>query len=133
MTETRHDILLASADWQSRTLILAELQERGYEVMAVPGLRYAIQAVLRGLVDPPLLIIDVYHDQEATPDDLKGLLTLLPQRPVILLGGAFDQARWQSLADDVTQVFHRPIRVGDVVEAVAQLVEKTDASREGNR
>ncbi len=133
MTETRHDILLASADWQSRTLILAELQERGYEVMAVPGLRYAIQAVLRGLVDPPLLIIDVYRDQEATPDDLKGLLTLLPQRPVILLVGTFDQARWQSLADAVTQVFHRPIRVGDVVETVAQLVEKTDASRGSNR
>ena len=118
----RHDILLSSADWQSRTLILAELQERGYEVMAVPGVKYAINAALKGLVDPPLLIIDVYGDESATPEDVRGLMTLFRDRPVILLVPVFDQARWEPLRGDVARYFRRPVRVGEVIQAVQQLL-----------
>jgi len=122
MTTRRKDILLSSADWQSRTLLLAELQELGYEVMAVPGVKYAIKAALKGLVDPPLLIIDVYGDKSATPDKVRGLLTLFRHRPAILLTPAFDQTRWQFLQGDVARYFRRPIRIGDVIEAVQELL-----------
>lgn len=122
MAELRKDILLSSADWQSRTLILAELQELGYEVMAVPGVKYAINAALKGLIDPPLLIIDVYGDESATPDEVRGLITLFRHRPTILLTPVFDQARWESLRGEVARYFRRPIRVGDVIQAVQQLL-----------
>jgi len=121
MTELRRDILLSAADWQSRTLILAELQELGYEVMAVPGVRYAIQAALKGLVDPPLLIIDVHHDPDATYENVEGLLSLFPERPVILLVGVFEQRQWEPLRGRVTHLFRRPIRIGDVVGLVKAL------------
>ncbi len=121
MTELRHDILLSAADWQSRTLILAELQELGYEVMAVPGVHYAIQAALKGLVDPPLLIIDVHHDPEATYEKVQGLLSLFPDRPAILLIGVFDQRQWEPLRSRASHFFRRPIRIGDVVATVQTL------------
>ena len=122
MAELRKDILLSSADWQSRTLILAELQELGYDVMAVTGMRYAISAALKGLVDPPLLIIDVHGDESATPEDVRGLMTLFRGRPLILLVPVFDQARWEPLRGEVARYFRRPIRIGDVVQAVQQLL-----------
>ena len=118
----RRDILLSSADWQSRALILAELQERGYEVMAVPGVRYAINAALKGLIDPPLLIIDVYGDKSATPEQVSGLLTLFRSRPAILLTPALNQARWEPLRPRVARYFRRPIRIGDVIDAVEALM-----------
>ena len=120
--ELRHDLLLSSADWQSRALILAELQELGYEVMAVPGVAYAINAILKGLDDPPLLLIDVYRDPEATPEKVRGLISLLPERPVILLAGTFDRERWLPLCEEVARCFLRPIRIGDVIDAVRDLL-----------
>ncbi len=120
--EQRHDLLLSSADWQSRALILAELQEMGYEVMAVPGVTYAINAILKGLDDPPLLLIDVYHDPAATPEKVRGLISLLPGRPVILLAGTFARERWRPLCREVARCFLRPIRIGDVIAAVQSLL-----------
>lgn len=120
--ELRHDLLLSSADWQSRALILAELQELGYEMMAVPGVDYAVNAILKGLNDPPLLLIDVHHDSGATPEKVRGLISLLPDRPVILLIGIFDRERWLPLCGEVTRCFQRPIRIGDVIQAVQELL-----------
>ena len=120
--EQRHDLLLAAADWQSRALILAELQELGYQVMAVPGVEYAINAILRGLNDPPLLLIDVHHDPDATPEQVRGLLSLVPDRPVILMVGIFGRARWEPLRGEVTRYFQRPVRIGDVIAAVQELL-----------
>jgi DNA-binding NtrC family response regulator len=118
----RRDILLTAADWQSRALILAELQELGYEVMAVPGVDYAVNAILKGLDDPPLLLIDVHHDPSATPEKVRGLISLLPGRPVILLAGVFDSERWQPLSEEVARYFRRPVRIGDVIAAVQDLL-----------
>jgi len=118
----RHDLLLVAADWQSRALILAELQELGYEVMAVPGVAYAINALLKGLIDPPLLLLDVHNDATATPEKVRGLLSLLPDRPVIFMTGVFDRDRWEPLRGEVTRYFQRPIRIGDVIAAVQALL-----------
>ena len=120
--QLRHDLLLVAADWQSRALILAELQESGYEVMAVPGVAYAINALLKGLIDPPLLLLDVHNDASATPEQVRGLISLLPDRPVILMVGVFDRDRWEPLREEVTRYFQRPIRIGDVIGAVQALL-----------
>lgn len=120
--EQRHDLLLTAADWQSRALILAELQELGYQVMAVPGVEYAINAILRGLNDPPLLLLDVHHDPAATPENVRGLISLLKGRPVILMVGIFDRERWEPLRGEVTRYFQRPVRIGDVIAAVQELL-----------
>jgi len=90
--------------------------------MAVPSVDYAINAILKGLNDPPLLLIDVHHDASATPEKVSGLISLLPGRPVILLAGTFGRGRWLPLCGEVARCFQRPIRIGDVIQAVQQLL-----------
>ncbi len=124
----RQDLLLVAADWQSRALILAELQELGYQVMAVPGVEYAIKAILQGLDDPPLVIIDTHQDPTATPENVGGLISLLPRRPIILLVGVFEEKRWKPLREQVTYYFRRPIRIGDVIAAVQKTYGKPTVS-----
>jgi DNA-binding NtrC family response regulator len=114
----RHDLLLVAADWQSRALTLAELQEAGYEVMAVPGVRYGVKALIERLVAPPLLLIDIHADEDATPERVEGLLELAPGAPAILVGDVYGQAAWEPLRPRLAALLHRPITVGQVVAAV---------------
>ena len=92
--------------------------------MAVPGVDGAISAILKGLVDPPLLLIDVHNDPGATPEKVSGLISLLPGRPVILLTGVFDSSHWQFLREEVSLYFRRPVRIGEVVVAVQKLLPR---------
>lgn len=118
----RRDLLLIAADWQSRALTLAELQEAGYEVMAVPGLRYGLRALRRGLVVPPLIVLDVHADAEATPERAAQVLALAPGVPLVLIVGAFERAQWASLRPRVAAWLTRPITVGEVVATVRRLL-----------
>jgi len=115
---THCDVLLIAADRQSRTLVLAELQEAGYSVIATPALRYAFRALLGRRVHPEVIVLDVSGDEEATPGYVEQLPELAPGSPMILLAGALDLAAWQPLRDRVAGFLRRPLRVGDVVEAV---------------
>ena len=123
---TPRDILLIAADWRSRALTLAELQEAGYDVMAVPGLRYGLKAVLRSQVAPRLVLVDVWKDDFATPDRVEELTRALPEVPVVLLVGVFERADYAHLADRVAALLVRPMRVGDVVEHVRAWISPSE-------
>ena len=112
------DVLLVAADWQSRTLLLAELQEAGYSVIAAPALRHAYRALIGRKVHPRLILLDVTGDQDATPPYVEQLRELAPGSPLIVLVGAYDLAAWQPLEDRVAGFLRRPLKVGDVVELV---------------
>lgn len=118
----RHDLLLAAADWQSRALTLAELQEAGYEVMAVPGVRYAARALIRRLVAPPLILVDTHGDPDATPGHVEGLQELAPGVPLILIAGAYDWAAWEPLRPHLAALLRRPVTVGEIVAAVRRVL-----------
>jgi DNA-binding NtrC family response regulator len=122
----RRDLLLAAADWQSRALTLAELEEAGYVVMAVPGLRYALKAIVTGLVDPPLVLLDVAGDDEATPERAGELLELLPAVPLIVVCGAYERAGWEPLRPRLAALLQRPVFVGDVIAAVRRHLPPAD-------
>ena len=57
-------VLLIAADWQSRARTLAELQEDGYGVTALPGLRHALATLARRAAWPALIIPDVNVDED---------------------------------------------------------------------
>jgi DNA-binding response OmpR family regulator len=114
-------LLFTSADWQTRAMTLALLQEQGYEVMALPALRLGIKALLQDRVEPPLALVDTKDDEGATPEQLHYLRELLPETPIILLTGAFEQAVFAPLRDTIDLVLVRPISVGEIVEAVQRL------------
>ncbi len=123
------DVLLVAADWHSRTLILGELQEAGYDVMALPGLRYGLKAVLRSQVAPRLVIADVWQDDFATPERVADLAQALPGVPIVLLTGAFEREAYAPLRDRLAALFVRPLRIGDVVEQARSLLSRPDAGQ----
>lgn len=118
------DVLLIAADWHSRALILGELQEAGYDVMALPGLRYGLMAVLRSRVMPRLVIADVWQDDFATPKRVADLVQALPGVPIVLLTGTFEREAYASLRDRLAALFVRPLRVGDVVKQARALLPR---------
>jgi hypothetical protein len=130
LRKTRHDLLLIAADWQSRTFTLAELQEVGYEVMAVPGLRYGIKALIERLVMPPLILADTHADDDATPERVEGLLELVPNIPLILVISAYDRPIWEPLRPRLAALLHRPVTVGEIVSAVRRAWPRQDQGRE---
>jgi DNA-binding NtrC family response regulator len=115
------DVLLVAADWQSRALLLAELQEAGYSVTAAPALRHAYRALLGRRVRPKVILLDVIGDADATPAYVEQLGDLAPGASLLLLVGAYDLAVWQPLQDRVAGFLRRPLKVGDVVEAVRRI------------
>jgi DNA-binding NtrC family response regulator len=118
LRSTHCDVLLIAADWQSRTLLLAELREAGYSVIVAPALRYAYRALLGQRVHPKVIVLDVSGDEEATPGYVEPLLALAPGSLMILLAGAPYLAAWQPLRDHAVEVLRRPLTVGEAVEAV---------------
>lgn len=119
----RRDLLLIAADWQSRALTLAELQEAGYEVMAVPGVEYALRALRRGLVAPPLIVLDVHDDPAATPERVARLMELASGVPLVLIVGVYDRAMWEPLKPRVVAWIERPVTIGRIVDTVRSFAE----------
>jgi len=118
LRSTLCDVLLIAADWQSRTLVLAELQEAGYSVIAAPALRHAYRALLGRRVHPSVIVLDVVGDEDATPGSVEQLLELAPGSRLVLLSGAYDEEDWQPIHERAADNMHRPMSVGQVVEAV---------------
>ena len=115
------ELLLIAAQWQARTLLLAELQEAGYEVTALPGLRVALPALVAGRVRPALVVLDVADDPEAHPQRVQQMLRLLEGVPVVLLVGVYQATAFSPLQGKVAAWLTRPLRVGSIVAAIRRL------------
>ncbi|NOX62092.1 MAG: hypothetical protein GXP42_09140 [Chloroflexi bacterium] len=123
------DILLIAADRWSRALILAELQEAGHDVMAAPGLHYAVSVIMKGLIEPSLVLLDVHDDDYATPERVSRFMEFVPGAAFVLIVPVFQRASWKSLEEKGARVLSRPIRVGDVVELAARTLAEQEKAR----
>ena len=112
------ELLLAAADFEERRLFFAELLEAGYEVTPVPGVMYAVRAMLLKVIAPSLILVNAHGDPHATPKDVENLLALAPGVPLILVVGAMEIASWEPLRSRVTALLRRPIAVGEIIDAV---------------
>jgi hypothetical protein len=117
----KHPLLLVAADLEERRLLYAQLLEAGCQVLPLPGLVYAVRAILMRLVTPSLILLDTHDDGRATPANVEKLLSLMPKTPLILIVGALDNSRWEPLRRRVTQLLRRPVSVGEVVAAVQRM------------
>ncbi len=110
-------VLLAGGDFRPRALILAQLQEEGFDVTAVETWDEAERLLRKRAVRPAAVVFDV--EGETQPDAALATLARLvsPARVVVLTasrGVPPEQARARGF-----QVLARPYSVGDVVEMVA--------------
>jgi DNA-binding NtrC family response regulator len=122
LRSTSCDVLLVAADWESRALLLAELQEAGYSVTAAPALRHAYRALMGQKVRPRLILLGTAGDEDAMPSFVEQLAELAPGIPTVLLIEAHHLQEWQPLEDRVAALLRRPVSVGEVVEVVRRLL-----------
>jgi DNA-binding NtrC family response regulator len=122
LRSTSCDVLLVAADWQSRALLLAQLQEAGYSVTAAPALRHAYRALMGQKVRPRLILLGTAGDLDAMPSYVEQLAELAHGIPTVLLIDADHLQEWQPLQDRVAALLRRPVSVGEVVAVVRRLL-----------
>lgn len=120
MSDSERRLVLLVSDWQTRTLALAELQERGYDVMALPGLRWGVKAIVQQRVEPALIVVDTKDDSEATPDRVRRLRDMAPRAPLVLIVSAYDRKQFEPLRDIVAAFLVRPLTVAEIIDAVVR-------------
>lgn len=126
MSKPERRLLLLISDWQTRTLTLGELQERGYDVMALPGLRWGVKAIVQQRIEPALIVVDTRDDTETTPDRVRRLRDMAPRAPLVLIVSAYDRERFEPLRDIVAAFLVRPLTVGDIVAAIGSAYGNDD-------
>lgn len=127
------EILLISGDWQTRAFLLAELQEAGYEVIALPSVEVALSALASGRLTPGLVLLDTRP--ALTRAQAEQVLYLLEEGvPLVLIVGAYEARTFAPLREKVAAFLSRPLRVEDVVGQVRRLAPPLGKSPEqGNR
>ena len=118
------DLLLVAEDWQSRALVLAELQEAGYAVNAQAGLRQALNYLVQHPEHPPIVVLDLHGDDFATPETVDALLRLVPGAKLILIIGVYAEPVWDRFATEGNIVQRRPVTVGEIVQQVKGLLPR---------
>jgi DNA-binding NtrC family response regulator len=114
---TPDDVLLIAADLDERRLMLAQLLEAGYRVAPVPGMAYANRWLYLS-APPPMILIDTFGDDAATPAAVEDLLGRCPESRFVLIVRAIDSQRWEVLRRQTAALLRRPISIDEVVDAV---------------
>jgi flagellar biosynthesis protein FlhG len=126
-----NDLLLIAADDEERRLLFAELREAGYPVLPVPGLGYAMRMLSLRAVAPSLILLDAHDDPFARPVHVGRLAALASGTPVILVVGAIGMAWWEPLRPKLAALLGRPIRIGEIVDAVRKILPRKQAKLPG--
>jgi hypothetical protein len=118
MTEQRPDIVFLDADWQSRTLIRAQLIEDGFEIVATESWTM-MRRHLRPGSKPRLALIDL-KDLADPQDVLRDLRVLMkPERVLVLTAiGTIPREDIERLG---FHVMPRPFVIEDLIREVRKV------------
>jgi hypothetical protein len=121
--------LLIAADWQSRALLLAELEERGIEVRTEAGIYWATRVLMEERLAPPLVLLDTSGDPDATPHKVEQLLKILADDKVyptlVFLVSVYQRNEWHARFGPRAIVLARPKTVDEIATYIrARLREK---------
>ncbi len=121
-----HPILLVATPWRARTYILAELQERGYEVRALPGIHHALGYLIRRpAVQPVLVVLDTTGDPDLGPETARDLFEMTAPAPwVVITSAVHENLPEEMTASPRVHVLRRPVTVGDVVAKIVELLQQ---------
>ena len=118
MTEQRPDIVFLDADWQSRTLIRAQLIEDGFEIVATESWTM-MRRHLRPGSKPRLALVDL-KDLPDPQDVLRDLRVLMkPERVLVLTAiGTIPREDIERLG---FHVMPRPFVIEDLIREVRKV------------
>ena len=115
------DIVLLGTEWQARALVRAQLIEEGFEVLATdtwPMMRQYLQPGEK----PRLAIVDL----QGLPEPVRVLndLRILMKPDRVLVLTAMDTVAPDAIERLGFRVLKRPVSIGDVVTAVARVLQR---------
>lgn len=116
----QYDVAIVMEDARPRSLIVAELEERGLAVCAEHDEATALRALLTGSVVARVVVLDVGAGSGLSAKQARQLIQALDGRRLILLMSAYGAGEYGSLAGLAFRALVRPFRVGDVVQAVVE-------------
>ncbi len=119
-------IMLVAAPWQARTYILAELQEQGYEVRSLPGIRHALgYLVRRPRVHPALIVLDTMGDPDLNARTAHDLFAITaPAHWVVIASAVRENLPEDIITSSRVHVLRRPLAVEDVVNTIVSVVQQ---------
>ncbi|MDH7488809.1 MAG: hypothetical protein QHH80_04820 [Anaerolineae bacterium] len=124
-----YDVAVAMAETRPRSLIVAELEERGLSVCAWPDTTATLRALLTGEADARVVVLDLGGESGLSPEQAAQVARALNGRRLILLMSAYGGDRYAEARRHAFAVLVRPFRVGDVVQVVEEALTSPRTSR----
>lgn len=119
--------MIISKDRLERAYIGAQLIEEGFEVEGSANLIQGARDIREGKIRPELVIIDT-RDQDFDKEIVRVLYRLIPDVPLLLIQGAWDNPQTLDWAAGVSKLT-RPVTVGQVVEKVKEVMSRKSDRR----
>jgi len=115
-------ILLAGKDWQSRTLLRAQLLEEGFEVEAHETIAHALAALDAEAAPPDLLIADISASGDPSAD-VDALAARSRQVPIWIIASRTYIIEKGLRGHGFQMILLRPVDVNELVDQIKQRLE----------
>ncbi|HLE24181.1 MAG TPA: hypothetical protein VI935_00865 [Thermodesulfobacteriota bacterium] len=116
--------IIVVKDWKERAFLRAELIEEGVRTFAVERMGEAEE----WLADPEMLPIIIIYDtnnQDSPSRDLMRLSELITHIPVLIITSFLEKGASNLEELGFKHIIQRPIRIGDVVKYVKEILKGT--------
>lgn len=108
-------VFVIATDWKLRAAARAELRERGIDALGIDSAEDAGRALAGGAM--PAVIVLEANAELACDSAIRGLVARVP---TVLVA-----SRTETVAvPRVAAVFYRPVRIGEIVEKVTELLTR---------
>ena len=112
-------VFVIARDWNLRTGVRAELRERGVEALGMDVPADAGRAIASGQL-PAVVVLEAIPELAGDP----GLRKLVESVPTILIASHTETVP----LPPVDTVFYRPVRIGEIVARVYELIARGHAA-----
>ena len=112
-------VFVVATDWKLRAAVRAELRERGIEALGMESAENAGQALARGEM-PSAVVLEA--TAELAGD--RAIQNLVARVPTVVVA-----SRVQAVPlPRVAAVFYKPVRIGEIVEKVQEMLARGEAA-----
>lgn len=112
-------VSVISADWTLRVTVRAELLQEGFEALGMDSVADLAQAVTQGAI-PSAIVLDAALVTPETAGPLSGLARRVPT--VVVASRPEVAGEPGAHLEGAAVVLYRPVRVGEIVSRVKQLL-----------
>jgi len=112
-------VFVIATDWKLRTAVRAELRELGIEALGMDSVDDAGRALARNQM-PAAIVIEATEELVGNP----AIQSLIKRVPTILIASRTEIVPLPAAA----AVFCRPVRIGDIVAKVRELLARAHAA-----